>query len=64
MQAIGKWVLQALILPLIKAAFGYALKRYNEYVELKRLRAENKIKGDNYEKAPVDTAADDFSKLP
>lgn len=64
MQTIFKYIAQFLLIPLLKEFGLYVVQKYKDHVEMKRLKKENKIKGENYEKAPADTAADEFSRLP
>jgi hypothetical protein len=64
MQVIFKWIAQFLLIPLIQEWVKNAMKSYKDSVELKRIKAENKLKGEAYEKAPIETAHDEFSRLP
>lgn len=64
MQVILKWVAQFLLIPLIKEAVAWVVDYYKTKRENKKIDEEHKKKGEAYENAPVETADDEFSRLP
>ena len=63
MAALAKLISQVILLILPKLV-DELLKYFREQRDLKRIKKENKKKGEDYENAPSNTAMDDFSRLP
>jgi hypothetical protein len=64
MQVFFKYLAQFLLLPLLKDLIAQMIKHFKDKAELKRLKEENKKKGEAYENAPSETAHNDFARLP
>jgi hypothetical protein len=65
MQVVLKWIAQVLLLPLIKELAAWVIDYYRTKRENRRLKEENKKKGEAYENASNSSdARGTFNKLP
>lgn len=64
MATVFKYLAQFLLIPLIKEFVNYIVRYFKERAELKRIEQENKKKQERYEQASVDSAHDEFGRLP